>query len=183
MGFFESATFWTALGSTAAAVATAFLIYQHFRIPRRKRRMRIFLSMQMSQLTPEQYRSTRSEVMELVGVLRRSDDIYFLNELIPQLENFKEESFDVRNYLNELSKADYFVAIVTEPICSSIYFEAGFALALGKPSIYFVTEPKVMPSLMRILGVDHPRIKTVLAQSLAEICPRISKLLAYEKMH
>jgi hypothetical protein len=183
MDLLGSVAFWTAVGSIAAVIVAVSRIRRGPWRLRRPRRLRVFLSMQVSQLTPDQYDLTRSEAMGLVGVLRRTDDVYFLNEQIPRLEDFSEKSFDARSYLEEIRRADYFVAVITDKICSSIYFEAGFALALRKPSIYFVTRAEVMPALMRVLGDDHPRIKVVQAESLADITPTITKLIDYGRTH
>jgi nucleoside 2-deoxyribosyltransferase len=135
----------------------------------------------MSQLKPEQYSSTRSEAMELVSVLRRKYDVFFLNEHIVQLADFSENSFDAPKYIDEIAKSDYFIAIVVERNCSSIYFEAGYALALNKPSIYFVTKEEVIPSLMRVIGKVHLHVKINSVQSMNDINLKIDQLMDFSK--
>jgi len=139
--------------------------------------MRVFLSMQMSQLTREQYHLTWARAMELVSVLRRDNEVYFWNEDYPEPPEVSDESFDASDYLSRIAQADCFVAIVTERVCSSIYLEAGYALALRKRSAYYATRREVMPLLMRGIAHDDPEVKVVYAQSMDEIIPMVTRIV------
>lgn len=173
------ATFWTAVRAIAAVLASALPFLRR----RNKRRYRLFLSMQMSQLSDVEYKNARQQVLNAIYEIRKHDDVYFHNEFVPDRNAFDEKSFDAHDYLDEIRKADYFVAVLSERIFSSIYFEAGFAIALGKPSFYFILDPKAMPLLMRTAVADHPSIKVTQLSSIDELEARITHLLSNRRRY
>lgn len=168
-------TIWTAIGALATVATLCFTIVS---IVRRKRvkRLKIVLSMQMSHLSQQEYSETRQDIMTLIYDLRKRHDVFFFNEFVPTLTEFDEKKFDPHKYLHEIDKCNYFVAIILERVPSSIYFEAGYALAAGKRSIYYVTDEKAMPILMRTASTDHSKIKLIRATGLEDIKPRILSL-------
>ena len=61
--------------------------------------------------------------------------------------------------------------VFSDKVVSSIYFEAGYALAHRKRSIYFVTNDNVLPMLMRrlVISREHSGIQIFKATELSEI--------------
>src|SRR5437870_5187430 len=108
-----------------------------------KSKPRLFLSMQMSDLAGDDYVQVRREIMEQVYDLRTDFKVYFFNEFVQTIEEFDEATFDVDKYLGEIDGCDFFIAIISDGVLSSIYFEAAYALDRGKTSIYFVKSDKV----------------------------------------
>ena len=177
---FNWGTFWTAIGALAAIAALYFSARAIFQ-KKRKNKLMVFISMQMSHLSDSEYEEIREDIMNLIYELRKKHQVYFYNEFIPKISHFDQNKFDPFGYLMEIKKSDYFIAIISEKILSSIYFEAGYASAVGVNSVYFVTDDKVMPLLMRMISADHPKIKVIRASSLDEIKPRIINLLDNSK--
>ncbi len=171
------ATIWTAVGALAAVVVLIIPVWKFLKRKISRKRIRIFLSMQMSDLSYEEYDEVRHDIMDLIYQLRKTNDVYFYNEFIQRPKDFDENKLDADNYLKEIKRCDYFIAILSEKIVSSIYFEAGYALALGKKSIYFVADEQVMPLLMRIAAHDYQDLQIVKATSIDEISPRIMNIL------
>lgn len=169
-------TTWNAVGALAGLAALYFPLRLLWR-KRWWRRPRVFLSMQMSQLTPSEYERVREDIMKLVHELRKTHYVYFFNEFVYHLDRFDEKTINSEEYLSEIRHCDYFIAIVVERICSSIYFEAGYAIAHGKTSIYFAIREDAMPVLMRLISADHPKAKIVKAESLDEISQRVTSAL------
>lgn len=167
------ATIWTAIGTVATIVGVGVPLIRR----RSKRRYRIFLSMQMSQLSDEDYLLVRQQILNVIYDMRKHDDVYFFNELVPDRNAFQERTFDALEYLSEIRKADYFVAVLSERILSSIFFEAGYAVATGKQSFYFLLNRQAMPLIMRTAIQDHPKVKVIELPSMEELGVRLSHLL------
>ena len=93
------------------------------------------------------------------------------NHNIRTKEEFEAKRLSTAEYFAQLDRAHVFVAIVPFGSVSGVYFEAGYAAALGKPSIYFVPEGagKVMPSLMAEAHLLKDYIKTVYFDSLDHV--------------
>jgi Nucleoside 2-deoxyribosyltransferase len=157
-------TFITTFIVVVLVVGTSWWIRWRGRQP-----MHLFLSMQMSDLTNEEYVLVHQSIMPVVHDLRKLHKVYFFNEEVHRQEEFDERDFDARSYLAEIDAADVFVAIVTKKIVSSIYFEAGYALARGKRCLYFVTDDHLMPVLMRRVALSHENVRTCQTTDLHDI--------------
>ena len=171
----NSGTIWTAIGAIASIIALYFPIRSM--IKKKRKKVKVLISMQMSHLSDAEYEEIREDIMHLIYDLRKHHEVYFYNEFVPKIQDFDKNKFNPLDYLLEIKKSDWFIAIITEKILSSIYFEAGYALAAGVNSVYFVTDDKVMPLVMRMISADHPKVKVIRASSINEIKPRIVNLL------
>lgn len=124
------------------------------------------------------YTNFVTDVIKIITDLRRTgcfDEIFYESETMPSKETFETKRLTPSEYFQKLSDSDVFVAIIPIGSISSIYFEAGFAAARGKHSIYFVgdknsEDDKVIPSLMEeaqlLPGVD---IKKLTYKSLEQV--------------
>lgn len=182
MAFFDS--FWTITGGIASVSVAAILVVRYLiKKARRRKKLRLFLTTQMSHLEADGYREVRDETMKVAAGLRRLDrieNVYYLNDIIASNEGFKDEDFDVDDYLSEIDKCDYFVAIILEQVYSSVYFEAGYALTQRKQSIYFVPKGKsVMPLVMRTISKIHPKIRVFEYSELSDIGKQIKQMINY----
>lgn len=131
------------------------------RAPISVRKVRIFITSPMSTYTDEQYLDVRGEIMKTVSLLRATDsiaDVYYFNERYESLEEFENADLSVPEYFNSLDQCDYFVLIVSEAQFSSIHFEAGYAFAKGKKSIYFIRDADCLPFLTRLAAYAYPHI-------------------------
>jgi len=172
-------TTWTAIGALATITALYFPIKAL--IVKKRKKLHVFISMQMSHLAQKEYSEAREDIMALIYELRKYHEVFFYNEFIHNLAEFNESKFDPHAYLKEIEHCDYFIALILEKIPSSIYFEAGYALAVGKKSVYYVIDDNVMPLVMHTASSDHKKIKVIRAKSLNDIKPRILNLLNHSK--
>jgi hypothetical protein len=177
------------LGNWLAAAASAVSVLALFGLPALVRWSKhqgstdartVFLSMQMSDLAGNEYVDVRQAIMDVVFELRRFHAVYFFNEFVQRQETFDERLFDARTYLREIDKAEYFVAVLSRKIVSSIYFEAGYALARGKRCIYFVADDRLMPMLMRRVALSHSNVRVCRTTDLADI-KEVLKLIGWQE--
>jgi len=133
-----------------------------------KQGFRLFFSTPVRGLSEER----RAEFFSLMdSLLNRIESfpfdwrVYYSSRGQRTLEEFDKELKTSTDYFAEIDRSDAFIAIIprgyrVEGYVSGVYFEAGYAMARGKPSIYFV--PKLdgaaLPQRMRdaglIQGVD-----------------------------
>lgn len=114
-----------------------------------------------------EYKKNREEAMKVIQSLRSStgiSEIYFSGEKVDSFDKFENFGVAAQVDLNAVDKCKYFVMVFPEKITSSVIFEAGYALAKRKTSIYFVKDKNHLPYLMRDLSLlpltnKFPRIK------------------------
>lgn len=115
----------------------------------------------------EQYQRERDHAMEIMGALQTHcgvKSIYCAGSKITRVDAFQLQSVAAEVDLEAIRKSRYFVMIYPEKIVSSVLFEAGFALAEKKDSIYFVKDTDHLPFLMQQaeqLGGAFPRVHIV----------------------
>ena len=148
------------------------------------RKVRLFLSTPMGCYeTDEKYKDFLKSIMEVVSDIRhfeRVENIYYINEQIPSLEAFENADLSVPEYFNEISQADYFISIIEYPSLSSVYFEAGYALGLGKKCIYFIKDELCLPYLMKHSAFAYPgKIRFYKFSSIGEITKVLRNKEAY----
>jgi hypothetical protein len=143
------------------------------------KKINLFLSMQMGGISGDEYIQVRRDIMGVVYDLKKEEkhDIYFLNEFIQTSEEFNESSFDVNKYLKKIEECDYFIAVISSKVVSSVYYEAAYAMANGKESFYFVKDEKFMPLVMRKKASSDPRIHIITTVDLQEIEYKISNII------
>ena len=78
--------------------------------------------------------------------------------------------------LEALPKSRYFFLYYPEKIATSALYEAGWALILGKPSIYITSAAKDLPFLLREAhqAFNPPLVKVFECADAAAACHRIS---------
>lgn len=66
-------------------------------------------------------------------------------------DDFDSPAFALADNVEALRRASNFLLWVDRPLTkpSSVWVEAGMALALGKPSVYLVKEPETLPYILR----------------------------------
>lgn len=66
-------------------------------------------------------------------------------------DDFDSPAFALTDNVEALRQAEHFLLWVDMPITkpSSVWVEAGLALAMGKPGVYLVREPDVLPYILR----------------------------------
>jgi pimeloyl-ACP methyl ester carboxylesterase len=67
-------------------------------------------------------------------------------------QQFESASLSLEEDVEALRRSRFFFLMYPERIVSSVLFEAGLALAFGKPAVYFVTDRRHLPFLMAQAG-------------------------------
>jgi pimeloyl-ACP methyl ester carboxylesterase len=113
----------------------------------------VFLAMAMAGVdTEEKYQSYRNEALAIEKWLREHcgfRSVFYAGQDLKTKKEFEAEDFSLSNDLTELRASKYFMLVYPEKIASSVLFEAGLALALGKPSVYFIRDRRDLPFLMK----------------------------------
>jgi transcriptional regulator with XRE-family HTH domain len=108
------------------------------------------------------YETERSGAKQMVSVLMAHcgfKRIFYAGHTIEKPTEWESPDHSLEKNVSALHEAAYFVllALTPPPKPSGIYVEAGLALALGKPSIYFVGHESDLPWMLR--SVDAHRSK------------------------
>jgi pimeloyl-ACP methyl ester carboxylesterase len=113
----------------------------------------VFLATAMASLdTEEQYQLYRKEALEIAAFLKDTcgfRSIFYAGTDLKTKSEFEAADFSLSEDLEELRRSKYFMMVYPERIVSSVLFEAGLAIALGKPSVYIVRDRKQLPFLMK----------------------------------
>ena|SRR6267143_2449276 len=172
------------LGGVGTAVI-AWLALQHHMTERRRktRAANLFFSIQMNDLSEEEYRSVRKSVLEAVEVvegaksLKNVGHVYYFNRDVPSHENLDQQHFPIDEYMRELDRCDYFIAIISKRVHSSIYFEAGYALAKGKECILFsAKQEEVLPTIARYCCETYPSCQSIPFSDISDVVHKLRQM-------
>jgi pimeloyl-ACP methyl ester carboxylesterase len=112
----------------------------------------VFIASAMAGLqTEQQYQESRKGVLEVQQLLKDGchfQSIYYAGQNLTSKAEFDAQDVALEDDIRALSASRYFLLLYPEKIASSVIFEAGVALACGKPSVYLVRERKDLPYLM-----------------------------------
>lgn len=148
-----------ALAGSALAVAGAALIARDTRNPRPRQPFRldydIFIASPMAAFDDQAaYRTQREEVAAIKEALHSHSGIgkvYDAGDKIPGVK-WDPKDFAAEVDLEALRHSQNFLLIYPERIASSVLFEAGYALGMGKPAVYVVRKRDQLPYLMQELN-------------------------------
>lgn len=112
-----------------------------------------FVSAPMAALPDDEAREKyREDVLKVCDALHEHvglKRIYYAGKDITTEYEFEAEDVAMRKNLISIRDSKYFVLVYLEPALTSALVEAGIALALRKPSLYFVTKREDLPFLLR----------------------------------
>jgi len=113
----------------------------------------VFLAMAMAGLdTEEQYQNYRNQALTIEKWLQDYcgfSSVFYAGHNLKTMQEFEAEDFSLSEDLEALRRSKYFMLVYPERIVSSVLFEAGLAVALGKPSVYFIRDRRNLPFLMK----------------------------------
>jgi len=115
----------------------------------------VFLSSAMAGLhTEEDYQKYRDEALHLEQMLTKKCNFQFIFYAGRDLKTkaFEAQNISLHDDFSALRESRYYLLLYPEKIVSSVLFEAGWALALGKPSVYYVHDRDDLPFLMAQAG-------------------------------
>lgn len=99
-----------------------------------------------------EYTENRNTVLAMIEVLKQRcgfDSVFYAGMNMATMEDFDPEELALRKDMAALRESRYFILFYPKKIVSSVIYEAGWALILGKPSIYIVGDDQDLPFLMQ----------------------------------
>lgn len=138
----------------------------------------------------ETFKKERDAALQIVAALQghcKVKTVYYAGQAITSVKGFDEHDVAAEENLEALRNCACFLMIYPGRMVSSVLFEAGYALALKKQSIYFVRKLDDLPYIMKkansLSGSAFPRVKIyeyqdiehlirILQQNKARLIPR-----------
>lgn len=150
-----------------------------------KPRYDIFVSSPLAALSDDQerlaYQGKLREVRRSLQKCCGFESIFLVAETISVQKEFEAPDVAIRKNLTAIRDSQHFVLIYMEEAPSSSLVEAGMALALRKPSVFFVADRDRLPFLLRMAGQaseggagDLPRVRVYEAQDLEGVVELIT---------
>jgi hypothetical protein len=91
----------------------------------------------MASLSSEDYKETTDKIKEIKQALEIEcgfNGYFFAGSNMVSKDNFDAADVSIEMHIDALKKSRYFVLLFPDKIVSSVLFEAGIALAIGKPT-------------------------------------------------
>jgi TIR domain-containing protein len=121
----------------------------------------VFLSAPMAAYRDDaEFKSARADIKKVFDALTRDCGlkVFWAAEKIESIDAFDSADVSVSEDLLALERSRSFVLIYPQKLASSALFEAGYALALKRPSHYFVRDREDLPFLLRELPGSVPMV-------------------------
>jgi len=137
----------------------------------------VFLAAPLAALSDESFELSLSKMKEIKKILEEDCDfkrVFFAGTNMTTKMDFETADVSIETDVNALKESQNFILIYPEKIVSSVLFEAGIALALGKPSFYF-GETDNFPFLMKQANQKFNFVKIQDAESLDKIIAILKK--------
>jgi hypothetical protein len=135
----------------------------------------VFLSSPMASLpSDEDYESHRRGVLRVMEALERNCrfKVYYAGERRPIKASFERPDVGAHRDSAALRESAHFLLVMPKDLVSSSYVEAGYALALGIPSVYYHQSGVRLPFMLRQAAqysTDFPRCKEYEYQQIDDI--------------
>ena len=113
----------------------------------------VFLSAPMASFKDDrEYQPFRAEVLKVVQALHDCGlSVFCALEAIDSMRKFDTHGVSAHDDIDILVHSGSFVMLYPQKLATSALFEAGYALALGRPSLFFVNNEQDLPYLMQRL--------------------------------
>lgn len=113
----------------------------------------VFLSAPMASFKDDsEYQSFRTEVLKVIHALHDCGlSVFCALEAIDSMGKFDTQGISTHDDMDILAHSGNFVMLYPQKLATSALFEAGYALALGRPSLFFVRNEQDLPYLMQRL--------------------------------
>ncbi|MFI7078034.1 hypothetical protein ACIBO1_12160 [Micromonospora sp. NPDC049903] len=131
----------------------------------------VFVSTPMASLPESEYPVHRQQIMTLVREIEQRSGLscYYAGRDRPEIVDFPAVDLGFRDELRALARSRHFLLVLPLSNSSSALVEAGVAIALGKPSIYFRHTSAVLPFLLRgAANSNHPDIPRIRVYEYAD---------------
>jgi hypothetical protein len=123
--------------------------------------------------TDAQYIEHRAHVMEIIKTIQHSLKLkkyFYAGKDIHKLEEFETVDISAKHDMEAIKNSRYFILLSFQKLekPSSVIYEAGFALALGKQSLYFGIDEN-FPFLMKKVDSAFKHVSIHTASSANEV--------------
>ncbi len=115
----------------------------------------IFISAPMAAFENNQkYEENRIFIIKLKQILKKECNLksFYAGDYIQTDLEFEAENISLRKDIGILKASKYFLMVYPEKLVSSVLVEAGLAMAMEKPSVYFVRDINHWPFLLKQAG-------------------------------
>jgi len=126
----------------------------------------------------DEYKKDRQGILNLIDTFRREckfKSIIYAGRDIRSMSDFDAPDLSVQDDFLALKESRYFIMVLPEKLASSVLVEAGAALALEKPSIYFVKDRHDLPFLLAQAEMAFSSVKIYEYSKIEDINNLISK--------
>jgi hypothetical protein len=117
----------------------------------------VFISAPMTSVPSDQYSDLRSKVLILKQELKKRDmfrRIYSALDRIKKVGKVEPPSYAFKQDIKALRSSKYYVLLYPSRVPTSAVVEAGYALAMGKPSAYLYRNREDLPFMLQEAGVQ-----------------------------
>lgn len=113
----------------------------------------VFLSAPMASFKDDsEYQPFRTDVLKVIHALRDCGlSVFCALEEIDSISQFDTHGISTHDDIAILQQTGSFLMLYPQKLATSALFEAGYALALGRPSLFFVRNEQDLPYLMQRL--------------------------------
>lgn len=122
----------------------------------------VFLSVPMAALGDAEYPQVREFALKVKTILQtecRLAAVFYAADDIATKDAFDPHDSAVLEDFRAISESRVFILLLPKKTASSVLFEAGVALGLGKNCIYFVKDRKHLPFLMQQAELAFENVK------------------------
>jgi hypothetical protein len=137
----------------------------------------VFLAAPMAAINEEQFEISQKKIEGLIAVLKEEckfQHIFYAGEGMKTKSDFDVADLSLVKDLNAIIGSRNFLMVYTEKIVTSVLYEAGAALALGKPSFYFGKKSN-FPFLMQEANNKFNHVKIHEVDSIDDLIKMIRK--------
>jgi hypothetical protein len=143
-----------------------------------KIRHEVFLAVPMASVDDADYELVRNEAIELVKALEEKcgeNCVFYAGREIASKLEFEAADLSAQADLEAIAASRYFVMLLPKKVASSVLFEAGVAVALRKPSLYFVRDRDDLPFLMQQVEQAFAWVKLYECATLPDVTRLVRK--------
>lgn len=144
----------------------------------------VFLSAPMASFKDDsEYQPFRAEVLKVIQALHDCElSVFCALEAVASMGEFDTHGISTHDDMDILEHSGSFVMLYPQKLATSALFEAGYALALGRPSLFFVRNEEDLPYLMQRLPEAFTKV-SILNSSEWKTYEDICKLLRRNADH
>ena len=138
----------------------------------------VFVSVPMSSLNSSTYQGFRKSLEVILDALSSSPNLsrfYFAGKAHGDVEDFDEKHVGAKRDFEALANSDRYLMILPEKLPSSVLVEAGFALALGTPSLLCVPHRDYLPYALQEIGQLALNVNVIPFERLVDLSAKIKR--------